>query len=298
MDIVKKKVILPTNDYCFKKIFGKVGNEEITKDLLEAILDIEIESVDLDKNTILEKDLYDEKLGILDIKAKLNNNILCNIEMQVVNEHNIEKRLLYYWSKLYISSIKKGEEYDNLQKTIVILIADFEIDNLREMPECHTKWEIREAKRHKKVLTDVLELHIMQLPKTVYDIRDELSKNLLLWLRFIINPDRVEVKEMESNEAMMKAKEEYDEVNEDEEEFVLAEYRTAYTRACKSKYRQGFRYGKEEGKAEGKKEGIEEGKEEVAKEIAKRLLDRNISIDEIVQITGVTEREVNELANL
>lgn len=204
--------------------------------------------------------------------------------MQVVNEHNIEKRILYYWSKLYISSIKKGEEYDNLQKTIVILIADFELENLKELVECHTKWEIRETMHTKTILTDVLELHIIQLPKTVYNIRNELSENLLLWLKFIINPERMEEKEMSKNNAIIKAKEEYDEVNQDEEEFVLAEYRTAHIRACKSKYRQGYRCGREEGR--------EEGEKEKAKTIAKELLKDGMKIEKIIKITGLTEDEI------
>lgn len=89
-----EKIILPTNDYAFKRIFGKLGNERITQNLLNSILDEKIENVELDCNTILEKDIYDDKIGILDIKAKLNNKFLCNIEMQIANRKNIEKRLL------------------------------------------------------------------------------------------------------------------------------------------------------------------------------------------------------------
>ncbi len=35
---------------------------------------------------ILEREVFDDKLGILDIRAKLNNNIDCDIEMQVVDQ--------------------------------------------------------------------------------------------------------------------------------------------------------------------------------------------------------------------
>ena len=65
--------VVPTNDYVFKRIFGRVGNEEITKSFINSILDTKIESVNLEGNTILEKDLLDDKVGILDIKAKLDN---------------------------------------------------------------------------------------------------------------------------------------------------------------------------------------------------------------------------------
>ena len=66
-----KKVILdPKNDYVFKRIFGWVGNEKITGDLISSIIGEEVNDVDLDGNKILERDLIDEKLGELDVHAK------------------------------------------------------------------------------------------------------------------------------------------------------------------------------------------------------------------------------------
>lgn len=42
-----------------------------------------MKEIKLNENTILEeKDIRDEKIGILDIKATLNNEITCDIEMQ------------------------------------------------------------------------------------------------------------------------------------------------------------------------------------------------------------------------
>ena len=49
------KLLNPKSDYVFKRIFGHVGNEEITKCLLEAILEKEVTDVELDNNKILEK---------------------------------------------------------------------------------------------------------------------------------------------------------------------------------------------------------------------------------------------------
>ena len=74
-------------------MFGYTGNEEITKGLLNAILKEKVTEVNLNCNTILERDLYDDKLGILDIRAKVNNVVDINVEMQLVDEKNIEKRI-------------------------------------------------------------------------------------------------------------------------------------------------------------------------------------------------------------
>ncbi len=86
----------------------------------------------MDNNTILEKDLFDDKVGILDIKAKINSCINCDIEMQVVDKNDIERRLLFYWSRLFSKSIKAGKDYSKLEKTIAILITDYELESLKK----------------------------------------------------------------------------------------------------------------------------------------------------------------------
>ena len=83
--LIENTLLDPKVDYVFKRIFGHIGNEEITKDLLSAILGKEITSVELDRNPILEKDLSDSKIGILDIKAKIDKKIDVDIEMQIVD---------------------------------------------------------------------------------------------------------------------------------------------------------------------------------------------------------------------
>ena len=134
----------PTNDYVFKRIFGHVGNEEITKALLKAILKKKIEKVDLDKNKILEKDLSSDKLGILDVRATIDDEDDVDIEVQVTDHKDIQERILFYWSKLFSRKIVSGEDYKELKKVVVILITEYEIDELRKIEKVLTKWQIRE----------------------------------------------------------------------------------------------------------------------------------------------------------
>jgi len=185
------KLLDPKNDYVFKRIFGHIGNEEITKGLLQSIIPDKIDKIELDSNTITEKDLLDDKVGILDIKAKLNDgNVNCDIEMQVVDQKDIEKRILFYWSKMYIQTLKAGEDYENLKRCIVILITDYDLDKLQEIPEYITKWKIREEKYSKLVLTNDLELYIISLEKAKNSTKNK-EEELYNWLKFINNPKEV-----------------------------------------------------------------------------------------------------------
>jgi len=185
------KLLDPKNDYVFKRIFGHTGNEEITKGLLQSIIPDKIDKIELDSNPITEKDLLDDKVGILDIKAKLNDgNVNCDIEMQVVDQKDIEKRILFYWSKMYIQTLKAGQDYETLKRCIVILITNYDLEKLKEIPEYVTKWKIREEKYSKLVLTNDLELYIISLEKAKNSTKNK-KEELYNWLKFINNPREV-----------------------------------------------------------------------------------------------------------
>ena len=212
----------PTNDYVFKRIFGHVGNEEITKGLLSAIMGEEIKDVklDLDKNKILERDFNDDKLGVLDIRATLNDNVECDIEVQIIDTKDIIERILFYWSKLYSKGIEKGSDnYKNLKKVIIILITKYEIEELSKIEKTLTKWQIREENYQNKVLTDKLEFYILELPK--YKRYKNISESLSNWVKFIESPGELDMKKIK-DENIKKAKEELEIINMDEYEEAMA----------------------------------------------------------------------------
>ncbi|CDC31717.1 putative uncharacterized protein [Clostridium sp. CAG:508] len=189
----------PKMDIIFQAIFGEVGSENITKDFLEKILKRKIEKISLDKNPILRRELKDDKLGVLDIVTELDGKEKCNIEMQLIDKNNIIERMLYYWSKMYTRQIKAGDDYNKLEKTIVILIADFNIKGLEEV-EYHSTWKIIETNSAKKlILTDKFELDIIELSKIKG--RENEKDQLLDWLIFLENPESERVtRKMEENE--------------------------------------------------------------------------------------------------
>ena len=66
---MSKNVLLPTNDYVFKRIFGKKGNEDITRNFIENVTGVRYEEINLEDTPILERDLYHLTKGDFD---KLN----------------------------------------------------------------------------------------------------------------------------------------------------------------------------------------------------------------------------------
>lgn len=238
------ELLNPKNDYVFKRIFGHAGSENITKQMLSTIIQKTINTIKLDENTILEKELLDDKVGIVDIHAKIDEQIDVDIEMQVVKQEDIEKRIMFYWSKLYTKGINSGEDYEDLHKTIAILITNSKIAKLNQIPEYYTKWQIREEKYQSVILTDTLEIYIIELPKA---IENKSSRNLAIkpWLEFIENPEKMEMIGMskENAVAIKEAKKLLEEISKDEHERYLAHLREKYIRDQKAIKRAGYNEG-------------------------------------------------------
>ena len=276
-------------DIIFQAIFGEVGSENITKDFLEKILKRKIEKISLDKNPILRRELKDDKLGVLDIITELDGKEKCNIEMQLIDKNNIIERMLYYWSKMYTRQIKAGDDYNKLEKTIVILIADFNIKGLEEV-EYHSTWKIIETNSAKKlILTDKFELDIIELSKIKG--RENEKDQLLDWLIFLENPESERVtRKMEENENLKEAVEKLDRISKDEKMQRIIELREKAIRDEHAIYAKGVDDGIEEGKAKGARE------KQI--EIAKSMLKENMDIEMIIKITGLTKQEIEKLQEM
>ena len=273
------KLLNPKNDYVFKRLFGSVGNETITKNLLSCILQQNITDVQLDCNPILEKNLLDDKVGILDIKAKIDNTTNVDIEMQVTDHKNIEKRILFYLSKMYTKTIKKSQDYNSLEKCIAILISNYNIDIIKNIPKYITKWNIREEEYQKIVLTDVMEIYIIEINK-FKDYKEKSNHNSLnSWIEFIESPEVVDM----SNKEIQKAKKVLEEISQDEHEQYLAELREKYIMDQKAIEDAGY------------DKGLKAGIEQRNKQIAKKMLNEKIDLDTISRITGLSIQELKKL---
>ena len=80
-----------TDEYIFKRVFAFKGNESVLKDFLEAILKKDIKEVEI-KNTEIIPYEKDEKRGLLDIKAQIDDGTILDIEMQMDDKKNTEER--------------------------------------------------------------------------------------------------------------------------------------------------------------------------------------------------------------
>ena len=288
------KTLSPKIDVVFQALFGEKGNERITKGFLEKILDRKIDKIDLDKNPILRREFKDEKLGVLDILAELDGKEKCNIELQIVDRKNIIERILFYWSRLYGRQIKSGQDYKELEKTIVIVITDFKIENLEKLGY-HSTWQIMESKSGQKIiLTKKLEIDIIELPKI--EGKEEVKDELLDWLYFLEEPKGERVtKNMEENKELKEAVEKLDSLSADERMQRIADLREKAIMDEKAIYAKGLDVGIEKGLQRGLEEGRINGLKEKQIEIAKKMLEENMPVEVILKITELTKEELEKI---
>ena len=174
--------LLPlTDDYIFKRVFAYKGNESVLKDFLEALLKIEIKGIKITNPEIIPYE-KGEKRGLLDIKAEINDGTMLDVEMQMKNERNTDERATEYMGKMISEQLQVGEDYQNLKKSIVIFITNY---NFLKRNSYHSVGRMKFDKTLKdeyvnmgyekedEVASKYIEVHYIELPKFK---KKELSK--------------------------------------------------------------------------------------------------------------------------
>ena len=277
------KLLELKNDLVFQKVFGMQKNSDITAHFLSLILKKEVHNVDLDSNKRMLSSRSSSKTGRLDIRAKFNNGEDCNIELQVLPYKYMPARMLEYWAGMYDNKINSGQDYDILKPSISILIANYELEELAEIKKYHTIWNLREKEFSQKIISNNIELHVLEIPKIKNEemLKDELSQ----WLKFIENPGNKEVEKfMSENKFLKQAKEELAYLSGDPDFQRLVEARAGMLKDIHCFKKQAAIEGRAEGRAEGHAQGLVQGKIEVAKKNEKQKYAnrRNCRINRII----------------
>lgn len=182
--------ITPRVDLAFKKIFGVEENKDLLISLINSIVSAEDRVKDV---TLLNpynlKSFKKDKLSILDIKAIGENGKRFNIEIQITDEADYDKRGLYYWAKLYTEQLQAAEDYATLEKAIGIHILNF--TSIPQAKKYHNVFHITEKDDGFKYFED-LELHTIELNKfTGYELKEltelvgKIKTSLDLWVMFL-----------------------------------------------------------------------------------------------------------------
>jgi len=150
----------PLNNFLFYKIFGEKGNEVQLLSFINAVLgktgEDKFASVEIQENKSFMAEIMGGKSCVLDVRAKMPNGAMVNIEVQVSNEKNIDRRSLFYLSKEYVRRLDEGGDYVELPNVIAINIVNYNFPKTRNFHSC---FHLREDNEREIILTDALEIH-------------------------------------------------------------------------------------------------------------------------------------------
>ena len=289
-NIKRIKYFNPLNDYFIRYLFTDKGTSEtILLDFINSIMlnanmktfrSVEILTpFNLKKNKNLKE-------TIVDVKCITQNGSVVIIEIQLQGNSRFPERILYYWAANYSKLLKHGERYDELTPVISINLLNFNLDKSKNIHSCYMLYEMN----NKKLLTDHLQIHIIELKKFKKNI---LTKDLNCWLKIFTS------KNLEASMSeIVKEKPVMEEVQKKYNNFVksklmMMEYekKEAYLYGNQIMLDEERRLGMEEGI----KKGIEQGKKEQQISIAKSLKNAGIDIKIISENTGLSIEEIKNL---
>ena len=280
----------PRVDLAFKKIFGTEGNKDLLISLINSIVGEEDQVVDVTLlNPYNQKNFKNDKLSILDIKAEGSDGKKFNIEIQITDEADYDKRALYYWARLYADQIKESEDYSTLEKVIGIHILNF--TSIPKSEKYHNAFRITEKETGLHYFKE-LELHTIelkkftdQLGKEFEDIGSKIKTSLDLWSAFLTRNDllsKAKLPKSLDNAPVKKAIKVLNVMNFTDEEREAYEDHLKWLRI----------------EANSLKKAEERGRKEEKLEIARSMFNENLPLEQISRLTGLSEKELKNLKEL
>ena len=296
--------ISPKIDIAFKKIFGVEENKDLLISLINSIVSEEDQVADLILlNPYNPKNFRSDKLSILDIKAKGIDGKRFNIEIQITDEADYDKRALYYWAKLYTEQLESAEDYSTLSKAIGIHILNFL--SITENDKYHNCFHITEKETGGQYFKD-LELHTIELnkfegnTKELKELVDKIQSALDIWLAFLTKHNLLNKDSLPpqlNDDKLKKALQVLEVMNFSSEERGAYEDHLKWLRIEANTLSKRYEQGREEGIEKGREEGIEKGIEKGIQLTAINMLKQNLDPSLVSSVTALPLDTILQLKN-
>ncbi|MDO6993200.1 Rpn family recombination-promoting nuclease/putative transposase [Brachyspira innocens] len=272
------------NDYFVRYLFSSPDSNPILLDFINStMLDSNMKtfrSVEI-LTPFNYKENYQDKETIADVKCITQNGTVVIIEIQLQGNSRFPERILYYWASNYSKLLKHGEKYDALTPVISINLLNFNLDDSNNIHSCYMIYDTI----NNRLLTDHLQIHIIELRKFKYNL---LKPDLNCWLKFFT------MKEKDNKEVIMS-----DLVKEKP---IMEEVQKRYNNFIKDRLmmneydkREAYLYGNQIMLEEERRLGIEEGEKNKAISMAKNMKDRDMDLNLISELTGLSIEEIKKL---
>jgi predicted transposase/invertase (TIGR01784 family) len=178
----------PKIDCVFKALLGSEANRNLLIHFLNAMLAGELPEPLTDVeilNPYNEREFLDDKLSIVDVKARDGQGRLYQIEIQVLSYRHLPARMLYTWADLYSQQLRSGQDYALLRPTYALwLLAD---DRLTEDAEAVHDYQLRDRQGQRLLAHGGIWL--VELDKLKVE---QIATEQQRWLKFFQEAERLD----------------------------------------------------------------------------------------------------------
>ena len=268
------------NDRAFKEVFLNTNNSDLLKALLEFILKIKIDKLEIKKTELLSGNVNIKDKRVDAIVHTGNKKI--EIEINSQNKDYLHTRSTAYICNIYQSNASVGDTYNEDTDIIQVNLTWGLGRNNEEMKI----YKIMNEKGELYVKNFIIyEINMDYYDKIWYSKNeDEIKKNQYM---IMLDLDKKELKNMLKDKIVDKYITNVTIVNYDPE---FQKYMSE--EEDKKKIQNSLlSEAKEEGMEQGYTSGINDG----IKQTAKNMLNKNMPLEDISDITGLSIEEINEL---
>ena len=272
------------NDRAFKEVFLKPNNSDLLKALLEFILKIKIDKLEIKKTELLSGNVNIKDKRVDAIVHTGNKKI--EIEINSQNKNYLHTRSTAYICNIYQSNASVGDTYNEDTDIIQVNLTWGLGKNNEEMKI----YKIMNEKGELYVKNFIIyEINMDYYDKIWYSKNeDEIKKNQYM---IMLDLDKKELKSMPKDKIVDKYITNVTIVNDDPE---FQKYMSE--EEDKKKIQNSLlSEAKEEGISQGIEQGYTSGINDGIKQTAKSMLNKNMSIEDISDITGLSIEEINKL---
>ncbi len=291
------KYINPFTDYGFKRIFGEEPNKDLLKDFLNELLrEEEGEIVELQYlNSEQLGRSQDDRKSLFDIYCTNEKGDRFIVELQKTKQTFFKDRTLYYSTFPIVEQAQKGSDWNfELNAVYTIAILDFSFDEDEDEDKYLYNVKLTEQET-KKVFYDKLTFIYLSMPKFTKPL-EELETHFDKWLYVFKNLHRLqEIPPKLQEEIFLKLFNTAEVAHLTRDEYMNYEASLKEYWDLTSSLSTSHDEGKEEGIEIGIGIGREEGKKEEKIEIAKNLKSMGLDIESIMQATGLTLAEIENI---
>ena len=272
------------NDRAFKEVFLKPDNSDLLKALLEFILKIKIDKLEIKKTELLSGNVNVKDKRVDAIVHTGNKKI--EIEINSQNKDYLHTRSTAYICNIYQSNASVGDTYNEDTDIIQVNLTWGLGRNNDEMKI----YKIMNEKGELYVKNFIIyEINMDYYDKIWYSKNEEeIKKNQYM---IMLDLDKKELKNMPKDKIVDKYITNVTIVNDDPE---FQKYMSE--EEDKRKIQNSLlSEAKENGYTSGINDGIFKGENKKSIEIAKNMLKKNMSIEDISDITGLSIEKINKL---